>query len=135
VVLLLFTAAILAPADAGLGQIIVNRPRVPMRIRQALNVEAGLNDGRSVPFLLFFIALATNGGASGESRLFQYIVEQLGIGVLVGGGVVTLPVLCAVPSPIVALSIFAHGLRALPGVRAYENDRLAARRFPGTSGA
>src|SRR5208283_1917763 len=32
-------AAILAPTDAGLGQIIVNSPRVPMRIRQALNVE------------------------------------------------------------------------------------------------
>jgi len=43
-------AAILAPTDAGLGQIIVNSPRVPMKIRQALNVEAGLNDGLSVPF-------------------------------------------------------------------------------------
>ena len=38
-------AAVLAPTDAGLGQIIVNSPRVPLRIRQALNVEAGLNDG------------------------------------------------------------------------------------------
>ena len=28
-----------------------------MRIRQALNVEAGLNDGLSVPFLMFFIAM------------------------------------------------------------------------------
>jgi len=34
-------AAILAPTDAGLGQVIVNSPRVPLRIRQALNVEAG----------------------------------------------------------------------------------------------
>jgi len=53
-------AAILAPTDAGLGQVIVNSPRVPMKIRQALNVEAGLNDGLSVPFLLFFIALSRN---------------------------------------------------------------------------
>jgi NhaP-type Na+/H+ or K+/H+ antiporter len=37
-------AAILAPTDAGLGQVIVNSPRVPLKIRQALNVEAGLND-------------------------------------------------------------------------------------------
>jgi NhaP-type Na+/H+ or K+/H+ antiporter len=51
-------AAILAPTDAGLGQIIVNSPRVPARIRQALNVEAGLNDGLAVPFLMLFIALA-----------------------------------------------------------------------------
>jgi sodium/hydrogen antiporter len=49
---------VLAPTDAGLGQIIVNSSRVPMRIRQALNVEAGLNDGLAVPFLMFFIALA-----------------------------------------------------------------------------
>ena len=61
-------AAILAPTDAGLGQIIVNSPRVPMRIRQALNVEAGLNDGLSVPFLMFFIALA---GTGAESRSRQ----------------------------------------------------------------
>jgi NhaP-type Na+/H+ or K+/H+ antiporter len=46
-------AAILAPTDAGLGQIIVNSPRVPMKIRQALNVEAGLNDGLSVPAFLY----------------------------------------------------------------------------------
>ena len=64
-------AAILAPTDAGLGQIIVNSPRVPTKIRQALNVEAGLNDGLSVPFLLFFIALGS-GGAQGEhSRLIR----------------------------------------------------------------
>lgn len=76
-------AAILAPTDAGLGQVIVSSPRVPMKIRQALNVEAGLNDGLSVPFLLFFIALA--GEADGErARLTRFIVEQLGFGVLVG---------------------------------------------------
>ncbi len=77
-------AAILAPTDAGLGQVIVSSPRVPMKIRQALNVEAGLNDGLSVPFLLFFIALA--GGVDGErARLTRFIVEQLGFGVFVGG--------------------------------------------------
>jgi sodium/hydrogen antiporter len=33
-------AAILAPTDAGLGQVIVKSPRVPERLREALNVEA-----------------------------------------------------------------------------------------------
>ncbi|HJU56343.1 MAG TPA: cation:proton antiporter [Pyrinomonadaceae bacterium] len=80
-------AAILAPTDAGLGQIIVNSPRVPMKIRQALNVEAGLNDGLSVPFLLFFIALAGGGAETGHSSLIKYIVEQLGYGALVGLGI------------------------------------------------
>src|SRR5207342_2625418 len=80
-------AAILAPTDAGLGQIIVNSNRVPLKIRQSLNVEAGLNDGLSVPFMLFFIALAA-AGAQGESgSLMKYIVEQLGYGAVIGIGV------------------------------------------------
>ena len=38
-------SAILAPTDAALGQAVVSSERVPSRIRQALNVESGLNDG------------------------------------------------------------------------------------------
>jgi len=77
-------AAILAPTDAGLGQIIVNSPRVPERIRQALNVEAGLNDGLSVPFLMFFMTLAVVGGQSRQANLGQFMVEQLGYGTGIG---------------------------------------------------
>ena len=80
-------AAILAPTDAGLGQIIVNSPLVPLRIRQALNVEAGLNDGLSVPFMLFFIALVEKGQAGQQGVLGRFIVEQLGYGGLVGAGI------------------------------------------------
>lgn len=78
-------AAILAPTDAGLGQIIVNSPLVPVRVRQALNVEAGLNDGLSVPFLLFFIAMAAAG--IGEASFARFLGEQLGLGVLAGAGI------------------------------------------------
>ena len=80
-------SAILAPTDAGLGQIIVNSPRVPMRVRQALNIEAGLNDGLSVPFLLFFMALAAARVEGGAASLLQFIGEQLGLGVVVGAAV------------------------------------------------
>jgi len=76
-------AAILAPTDAGLGQVIVNSPLVPERVREALNVEAGLNDGLSVPFLLFFMAMA--GG--GEAGFARFISEQLGLGLAVGLGI------------------------------------------------
>jgi len=81
--------AILAPTDAGLGQVIVNSTRVPARIRQALNVEAGLNDGLSVPFLLFFIALtvAEGTGTLSGGALARYLLEQLGYGLLVGLGI------------------------------------------------
>ncbi|MCX5900552.1 MAG: cation:proton antiporter [Proteobacteria bacterium] len=79
--------AILAPTDAGLGQIIVNSPAVPMRIRQSLNVEAGLNDGLSVPFMLFFIALVESGIPGQQGVLGRFIVEQLGYGALAGIGI------------------------------------------------
>src|SRR5271154_2602797 len=77
-------STILAPTDAGLGQVVVNSSRVPLRIREALNVEAGLNDGLSVPFFLFFIALAAARIEGGAASLTQFIGEQLGFGTLVG---------------------------------------------------
>ena len=59
--------AILAPTDAALGLPIFNNPRVPVRIRRALNIESGLNDGIATPFVLLFLAYAavTEGQASG----------------------------------------------------------------------
>ncbi len=80
-------SAILAPTDAGLGQVIVNSPRVPLKTRQALNVEAGLNDGLSVPFLLFFLALAGTDAAGRPVSLSRFVGEQLGLGIAVGAGI------------------------------------------------
>jgi NhaP-type Na+/H+ or K+/H+ antiporter len=80
-------ATILAPTDAGLGQVVVSSPRVPARIRQALNVEAGLNDGLSVPFLMLFIALAQVAQVSDPSADLSWLsftLQQIGFGVLVG---------------------------------------------------
>lgn len=51
-------SAILAPTDAALGQAVVSNTLVPSRIRQALNVESGLNDGIAVPFVMLFASLA-----------------------------------------------------------------------------
>jgi NhaP-type Na+/H+ or K+/H+ antiporter len=79
-------AAVLAPTDAGLGQVIVSSPRVPTRIRNALNVEAGLNDGMSVPFLMFFIAMAQS-GSEGGGILTRFLIEELGFGVLLGAAI------------------------------------------------
>ena len=77
-------AAILAPTDAGLGQVIVRSPRVPLRIRQSLDVEAGLNDGLSVPFLMFFIAVSMMGTEGSSRVLLNFLFEQLGMGALAG---------------------------------------------------
>jgi len=80
-------AAILAPTDAGLGTVIVNSPYVPTRIRQALNIEAGLNDGLSVPFLMCFIAMALQSTDGAASVLGRFVGEQIGYGSLVGIGI------------------------------------------------
>jgi len=80
-------AAILAPTDAGLGAVIVNSPYVPTRIRQALNIEAGLNDGLSVPFLMCFIAMALQSNEGAASVLGRFVGEQIGYGSLIGIGI------------------------------------------------
>jgi sodium/hydrogen antiporter len=83
-------AAILAPTDAGLGQVIVSSERVPPRIRQSLNVEAGLNDGLSVPFMLLFIVLAVaEENTAPGAVLARFLGEQLGYGTLIGIGIGT----------------------------------------------
>ena len=137
-------AAILAPTDAGLGQVIVNSPRVPARISQALNVEAGLNDGLSVPFLMFFVALAATPAGGHRARLMEFIAEQLGLGTLIGAriglvggwllglahrktwmsesfhkiGLVTLPLLCAMGCEFVGGSMFIAAFVAGMAVQA-----------------
>lgn len=50
-------ATILAPTDAALGLAVVTNKAVPVRIRRALNVESGLNDGIVTPFVTLFIAV------------------------------------------------------------------------------
>jgi NhaP-type Na+/H+ or K+/H+ antiporter len=81
-------AAILAPTDAALGQAVVNNPKVPVRIRQALNVESGLNDGLALPVVLIFLSLAAGqqGKEAGEWLWFASTQVSLGplVGVLVG---------------------------------------------------
>ncbi len=78
---------VLAPTDAALGQAVVSNPRVPVRIRQSLNVEAGLNDGLSVPFLALFLVLAVEEESLSANLWIRFTLDQVGLGVLVGIGV------------------------------------------------
>ncbi|MEM1282692.1 MAG: cation:proton antiporter, partial [Chlamydiota bacterium] len=73
-------ATILAPTDAALAQAVINCKRVPGRIRQALNVESGLNDGICFPILLMFTSLA---GAASENESINW-VELIGFQLLLG---------------------------------------------------
>lgn len=79
---------VLAPTDAALGQAVVSNRQVPLRVRQSLNVEAGLNDGLSVPFLALFLTLAVAGEELQPATYWiVFALEQVGLGVLVGAGV------------------------------------------------
>jgi sodium/hydrogen antiporter len=84
-------AIILAPTDAALGQRVVTDPAVPMRVRQSLNVESGLNDGIAVPFYL--LALEVARAEVADSPVLHFLglaVQQIGLGVVAGviGGVI-----------------------------------------------
>jgi len=80
-------AIILASTDAALGQRVVTDEAVPARVRQALNVESGLNDGLAVPFFLVFvdISLAQLHG-SAVSAVVDRMVHQIGWGLVAGVG-------------------------------------------------
>ncbi|HMB52723.1 MAG TPA: sodium:proton antiporter [Thermoanaerobaculia bacterium] len=80
-------AAVLAPTDAALGQAVVSSERVPKRIRQAINVESGLNDGLSIPFLFLFTGLALSEADVDAAGWLGFAAEQIGIGALVGVGI------------------------------------------------
>ena len=78
-------AAILAPTDAALGQAVVSSPIVPVRIRQSLNVESGLNDGIVLPLVMLFAALASVSAEEAEqSNWLVYWLMQVTLGPLVG---------------------------------------------------
>jgi NhaP-type Na+/H+ or K+/H+ antiporter len=83
--------AILAPTDAALGQAVVANPRVPAVVRNALNVESGLNDGLVLPFVTILITVGlVAGGMESELQaaqvLFLALVGSTAIGLLVGIG-------------------------------------------------
>ncbi|MBU1276950.1 MAG: cation:proton antiporter [Proteobacteria bacterium] len=87
-------AVMLAPTDAALGKAIFTNPRVPVRIREALNVESGLNDGICVPILYLFLALAVSTEIQeGPVRLaLTLLAQEIGIGLAVGLGATALGV-------------------------------------------
>ncbi len=77
-------AAILAPTDAALGQSVVSSPMVPARIRQALNVESGLNDGIALPLVLLFAFLAGGSTEGGQTDWALFGAKQIILGPLAG---------------------------------------------------
>jgi NhaP-type Na+/H+ or K+/H+ antiporter len=78
--------AVLAPTDAALGQAVVSNSAVPTRVRQALNVESGLNDGIVLPVVLVLAALASMSAemTRSASDWGRFAAMQVTLGPLVG---------------------------------------------------
>ncbi len=154
-------AAILAPTDAALGEVIVQSKLLPFRIRQTIFVEAGLNDGLAVPFLIFFMDVAQELSEGAQHLLFRYFLEQVGIGTalglfigFVGGwllaranqrgwisesfqqlGLMTLPFLCMMTSEPLRGSMFIAAFVAGLALRAgYKGGAHKAVEFAGNWG-
>ena len=85
-------ATILAPTDAALGLAVVTNRAVPARIRRALNIESGLNDGLATPFVTLFLAIVVSEESSGTEGWVVEALTQIGLAVLaalavgLGGG-------------------------------------------------
>lgn len=78
-------AALLAPTDAALGQAVVTNKAVPERVRRALTLESGLNDGLALPVILLFASLTAEMMHQDATNWVVFGAKQLIYGPLVGG--------------------------------------------------
>jgi NhaP-type Na+/H+ or K+/H+ antiporter len=74
--------AVLSPTDPVVTSTVVTSRLVPSSVRHTLNLESGLNDGLALPFVLFFLVLASPGGDAGGEAL-KLLGESV-FGALVG---------------------------------------------------
>ncbi len=81
-------ATIVAPTDAALAHAVVTNKLVPIRIRQTISVESGLNDGLCLPLFLIFLCGARV-AEHPETTVYwlRFAAMQVGLGPLVGIGV------------------------------------------------
>ncbi len=82
----LLLGVILAPTDAALAEPVLESEVLPLRIRQTLNIESGLNDGLALPALFIAIGLIESEAGRSISSSVLLVVTEVGIGVA-GGAV------------------------------------------------
>jgi NhaP-type Na+/H+ or K+/H+ antiporter len=80
----LLLAAVLAPTDPVVTSAVVTSRLVPSSVRHTLNLESGLNDGLALPFVLFFLVLATPGGDAGAEA--AKLAAEAVVGAAIGFG-------------------------------------------------
>ena len=81
---ILLMALILSPTDAALGQAVVKSEGVPIRIRQSISIESGLNDGIALPPILIVMALLGAEAGDHEGAWLGFVIKQVTLGPIVG---------------------------------------------------
>lgn len=79
-------AAVLVPTDAALGAAVVSDRRLPVRIRQSINVESGLNDGIALPVVMLLVSVVASAeeGIESASWWVGFAARQIGFGLFAG---------------------------------------------------
>ena len=75
-------AAVLSPTDPVVTSAVVTSRLVPSAVRHTLNLESGLNDGLALPFVLFFLVLASPGGDAGAEAI--KLIGEAAVGAAIG---------------------------------------------------
>jgi len=70
---------VLSPTDPVTSSSVVTSAKVPVRVRNILNLESGLNDGLALPFVLLFLELST-----GEAGSVLEATGSLGLETVLG---------------------------------------------------
>jgi len=82
--------AVLSPTDPVVTSAVVTSERIPATVRHTLNLESGLNDGLALPFVLFFLVVATDAGEpvveAGRLALEAGIGAAIGIALALPAG-------------------------------------------------
>lgn len=111
-------AALLAPTDAALGQAVVTNKAVPERVRRALTLESGLNDGLALPVILLFASLTAEMMQQDATNWVLFGAKQLIFGPLVGaiiGGIGGILFLAAKQRKMTTAEIEGIGALAMAG--------------------
>jgi NhaP-type Na+/H+ or K+/H+ antiporter len=75
-------AAVLSPTDPVVTSAVVTSRLVPSKVRHTLNLESGLNDGLALPFVLFFLVLASPGGDAANEGM--KLIGEAAVGAAIG---------------------------------------------------
>jgi NhaP-type Na+/H+ or K+/H+ antiporter len=140
----LLVAVIVAPTDAALGAPVIENPHVPTRIRRALNVESGLNDGLATPIFTIALALAvSHGDGHGAGVATEVAAVAGGLGIGLAGGVIGGWLLRVTeargwatsslqPVAVIALPLLIYGLALLWGLNGFVAAFVAGISFGAT---